>query len=35
MASTPDNGYLLTVFAGAKEINIWWNYIGKIITSQN
>lgn len=35
MSFTPDNGYFMSVFEGAKEINIWNNYIGKITTSQD
>lgn len=35
MVFTPDNGYLLSVFEGTKEINIWNNYIGKIVSSQS
>ena len=34
MTFTPDGGYLLSVFQGRKEINIWNNYIGKITTNQ-
>jgi len=35
MNFTPDNGYLLSIFEGAKEINIWHNYIGKITSTQS
>lgn len=35
MCFTPDNAYFLTIFEGAKEINIWHNYIGKITSAQN
>jgi hypothetical protein len=33
MTFTPDNAYLLTVLEGARDINIWHNYIGRVVTA--
>ena len=31
---TPDNQFMLSIFKGGKEVNIWNNYLGKLSSSR-